>query len=66
MGHAPGLDFGLLLRARVRWVLGRVLTPLLLGLLRLLLWYRNHLIHNVLNCGCYTNAYEITECNPTI
>ena len=31
--------------------MGRVLTPLLLGLLRLLLWCRNHLIHNVLNCG---------------
>ena len=46
--------------------MGRVLTLLLLGLLRLLLCCRNHLIHNVFNCGCYTNADEITECNPTI
>jgi len=53
----------LLLRARVRWALGRVLTPLLLGLLRLLLGRRNHLEHDVLNGGCYTNAYEIIECS---
>ena len=43
--------------------MGRVLTPLLLGLLRLLLRCRYHLIHDVLNGGCYTNAYEIIECS---
>ena len=43
--------------------MGRVLTPLLLGLLRLLLRCRNHLIHDVLNGGCYTNAYEKIECS---
>ena len=43
--------------------MGRVLTPLLLGLLRLLLGRRNHLEHDVLNGGCYTNAYEIIECS---
>ena len=36
---------------------------LLLGLLRLLLRCRNHLEHDVLNGGCYTNAYEIFECS---
>ena len=63
MGHAPGLALRLLLSARVRRALGRVLTPLLLGLLRLHLRCRNHLKHGVLNCGCYTNAYEMIECN---
>ena len=53
----------LLLRTRVRRALGRVLTPLLLGLLRLLLRCRNHLIYGALSCGCYTNAYEMIECN---
>ena len=53
----------LLLRTMVRRALGRVLTPLLLCLIRLLLRYRNHLKHGVLNCGCYTNAYEMIECN---
>ena len=43
--------------------LGPVLTPLLLGLRRLLLRCRNHLEHDVLNGGCYTNAYEIIECS---
>ena len=43
--------------------MGWVLTPLRLGLLRLLLWCRNHLEHDVLNGGCYTNAYEIFECS---
>ena len=43
--------------------MGRVLTPLLLGLLRLLLRCHNHLKHDVLNSGCYTNAYEIIECS---
>ena len=37
--------------------------PLLLGLLRLLLRCRNHLKHDILNGGCYTNAYEIIECS---
>ena len=53
----------LLLRARVRRALGRVPTPLLLGLLRLLLRCRNHLEHDVLNGGCYMNAHEIFECS---
>ena len=52
-----------MLRARVRRALGRVLSPLLLGLLRLLLRCRNHLKHGVLNGGCYTNAYEIIKCS---
>ena len=43
--------------------MGRVLTPILLGLLRLLLWCRNHLKHDILNGGCYTNAYKIIECS---
>ena len=63
IGHAPGLAFGLLLRATVRRALGRVLTPLLLGLIWLLLRCLYHLIHDVLNGGCYTNAYEIIECS---
>ena len=63
IGCAPGLAFSLLLRARVRRALSRVLTPLLLGLLRLFLRCRNHLEHDVLNGGCYTNAYEIIECS---
>ena len=62
-GCAPGLAFSLLLRARLRRALGRVLTPLLLGLLQLLLRCRNHLKHDVLNGGSYTNAYEIIECS---
>ena len=49
-----------------RRALGRVLTPLLLGLIRLLLWCRYHLIHDVLNGGCYTNAYEIIEGSSTM
>ena len=67
IGHAPGLAFGLLLRARVNWALGRVLVNLLLGLLRLLLGLRNHLVHNLLYGGCYTYAYDmrnvIMTCN---
>ena len=63
IGCAPGLAFGLLLRATVRRALGRVLTPLLLGSIWLLLRCRYHLIHDVLNGGCYTNAYEIIECS---
>ena len=56
IGHAPGLAFGLLLRARVNWALGRVLVNLLLGLLRLLLGLRNHLVHDLPSCGFYTYA----------
>ena len=41
----------------------RVLTPLFLGLIWLLLRCRNHLIYGALSCGCYTNAYEMIECN---
>ena len=63
IGCAPGLAFSLLLIARVRRALCWVLTPLLLGLLRLLLGRRNHLEHDVINGGCYTNAYEIIECS---
>ena len=63
IGCAPGLAFGLLLRAGVRRALGRVLTPLLLGLRRHLLWCRNHLKYGALSCGCYTYAYEINECS---
>ena len=59
IGHAPGLAFGLLLRARVNWALGRVLVNLLLGLLRLLLGLRNHLVHDLLGCGFYTYAIAI-------
>ena len=36
---------------------------LLLGLLQLLLWCRYHLKYDALNCGCYTYAYEMIECN---
>ena len=43
--------------------MGRVLSPLLLGLLQLLLRCRNNLKHDVLNGRCYTNAYEIFECS---
>ena len=43
--------------------MGRVLTPLLLGLIWLLQRCRNHLKHGVLNCGCYTNAYETIKCS---
>ena len=64
MGHAPGLALRLLLSARVRRALGQVLTPLLLGLLRLLLWSRDRLKHDALSCGRYTNAYTygMREC----
>ena len=58
IGCAPGLAFGLLHRAGVKRALGRVLTPLLLGLRRLLLWYRDHLKDGALSCGCYMYAYE--------
>ena len=63
IGCAPGLAFSLRLRARVRRALGRVLTLLLLGLLRLLLRCHYHLIHDILNGRCYMNAYEIIECS---
>ena len=63
MGHAPGLALHLLLSARVRRALGRVLTPLLLGLLRLLLRGRNYLIRDSLGGGFYMHAYEMIECN---
>ena len=63
MGHAPGLALRLLLSARVRRALGRVLTPLLLGLLRLLLRSHDRLKHDTLSCRHYTNAYEKIECN---
>jgi len=54
----------LLLNTGVRRALGRVLTPLLLGLRRLLLWCRDHLKDGSLRCGCYTYAYELNECSP--
>ena len=63
IGCAPGLALRLLLDTRFNRALGRVLTPLLLGLRRLLLWCRNHLKYGALNCGCYTYAYEINECS---
>ena len=63
MGHALGLALRLLHSARVRRALGRVLTPLLLGLIRLLLRSRDHLKHDALSCGRYTNGYEMNECN---
>ena len=63
MGHAPGLALRLLHSARVRRALGRVLTPLLLGLIQLLLRSRDRLKHDALSCGRYTNAYEINECS---
>ena len=63
IGHAPGLAFGLLLRARVNWALGRVLVNLLLGLLWLLLGLRSHLVHNLVR-GVYT--YEKMSCNMRI
>ena len=43
--------------------MGWVLTPLLLGLIRLLLRCCYHLIHDVLNGRCYTNVYEIIDCS---
>ena len=63
IGCAPGLAFGLLHRTGVRRALGRVLTPLLLGLLRLLLQSHDRLKHDALSCGRYMNAYEMIECN---
>ena len=36
------------------------------ALIRLLLRCRYHLIHDVLNGGCYTNAYEIIEGSSTM
>ena len=54
----------LLLSTRVSWTLGQLPANLLLwGLPLRLLWRRNHLEHDVLNGGCYTNAYEIIECS---
>ena len=63
MGHAPVLALRLLFSARVRRALGWVLTPLLLGLLRLLMRSRDRLKHDALSCGRYMNAYEMIECN---
>ena len=63
MGHTLGLALRLLLSARARRALARVLMPLLLGLLRLLLRSRDRLKHDALSCGRYTNAYEMIECN---
>ena len=63
IGCAPGLAFGLLHRTGVRRALGQVLTPLLLGLRRLLLRCHNHLKYGAPSCGCYTYAYEMIECN---
>ena len=60
LGYVPGLAFGLLLCTGVNWALGRVLTPLLLlGLLWRLLWLRNHLVDNLLRCGCFTYGYDM-------
>ena len=42
--------------------LGRVLTPLLLGLRRLLLRCCNHLKYGALSYGYYMHAYEINKC----
>jgi len=43
---------------------------LLLGLLRLLLGFRNNLVHNLLYGGCYTYAYDmrnaIMTCNDKL
>jgi hypothetical protein len=64
IGCAPGLALRLLLDTRFNRALGRVLTPLFLGLRRLLLRCRNHLKYGVLSCGCYTYAYGINECSP--
>ena len=63
IGCTPGLALWLFLRTGVRRALGRVLTPLLLGLIRLLLWCRYHLIHDSLGGGFYMHAYEMIECN---
>ena len=63
IGCALGLALRLLLNTGVRRALGRVLTPLLLGLRRLLLRGRDHLKYGALSCGCYTYAYEINECS---
>ena len=57
MGHAPGLALRLLLSARVSWALVRVLTPLILGLCRLLLRCRNHLEYGALSCGQSAGLY---------
>ena len=64
-GCAPGLALRLLLSTGVSWALGRLPTILLLqGLPMRLLWLRNHLVHNLLRCGCYTcaYAYDMREC----
>ena len=58
LGYTPGLAFGLLLRASVHWALGRVLTSLLLGLFRLLLRLRDHLVYGFLSHGFYMYADE--------
>ena len=58
MGYAPGLAFGLLLSASVPWALGRVVTKLQRGFLRLLLRLRDHLVHDFLGHGFYMYAYE--------
>ena len=62
----PGGNAKLVLILPRPWALptlGRVLTPLLLGLLRLFLRCRNHLKYGGLSCGCYTYAYKINECS---
>ena len=58
IGCAPGLACGLLLSASVHWALGRVVTKLLRGWLRLLLRLRDHLVHDFLGRGFYMYAYE--------
>ena len=67
IGSAPGLAFGLLLSASVNWALGRVLAKLQRGLLRLLLWLRDHLVHDFLGHGFYMYAYEtMSKCQLTL
>ena len=58
LGHAPGLACGLLLRASVHWALGRVVTKLLWGLIRLLLRLRDHLVYDFLGRGFYMYAHK--------
>ena len=60
MGCAPGLALRLLLNTGVSWALGRLPVNLLLrGLPLQLLWFRNHLIYDLLRHGRYTYAYDM-------
>ena len=66
IGCAPGLAFGLLLRASGRRALGRILANPLLDLLRVLFRLRDHFIYDSFGGGVYTYAHDMRMYANTI